>query len=67
MGFTLMRFNLMNVNIPDKFDEAVKKTQIVKQKQEQFVFTKAIEDIKGETLVMSENMDQTIKISQVEA
>jgi hypothetical protein len=63
LGFTMMRLNIMNVNIPDKFDESVKKTQIIKQKQEQYNFTKAIEDIKGETLVMSANMDQTIQIS----
>ncbi len=30
LGFTLIQFNLMNVDIPSKFNGAVKKTQIIK-------------------------------------
>lgn len=31
LGFTVMRVNVMNVDIPAKFNAAVKKTQIIKQ------------------------------------
>lgn len=54
MGFTLIQFNLLNVNIPDKFNYAIKKTQVVKQNQEKYNYTKAIEEIKGTTLVKEE-------------
>jgi hypothetical protein len=31
LGFTVMRLNIMNVDIPAKFNAAIKKTAIVKQ------------------------------------
>ena len=31
LGFTVMRLNIMNVDIPAKFGAAVKRTEIIKQ------------------------------------
>ncbi len=67
LGFTVMRLNIMNVDIPTKFNAAVKKTQIIKQNQEKFNYTKAIEDIKGSTRVKSELMNREILTSKVYA
>jgi regulator of protease activity HflC (stomatin/prohibitin superfamily) len=60
LGFTVITLNIMNVDIPDKFNAAVKKTQIIKQNQEKYNYTKAIEEIKGLTRVKSELMDREI-------
>ncbi len=57
----------MNVDIPPKFNAAVKKTQIVKQNQEKFNYTKAIEEIKGTTRVRAEMMEREILTSRVNA
>ena len=67
LGFTLVRFNMMNVDIPAKFNAAVKKTQIIKQNQEKFNYTKAIEEIKGNTRVRVELMNREILTSKVNA
>lgn len=67
LGFTLIRLNVLNVDVPTKFNAAVKKTQIVKQNQEKYNYTKAIEDIKGTTRVKSELMDREILVSRVNA
>ena len=67
LGFTVFRLNLMNVDIPTTFNAAVKKTQIVKQNQEKFNYTKAIEEIKGTTRVKSELMNREILTSKVYA
>jgi len=57
----------MNVDIPSKFNNAVKKTQIIKQNQEKFNYTKAIEEIKGTTRVKSELLNREILTSKVNA
>ena len=67
LGFTVTRMNVLNVDIPTKFNTAVKKTQIVKQNQEKYNYTKAIEDIKGTTRVKSELMEREILTSRVNA
>ena len=57
----------MNVDIPSKFNAAVKRTQIIKQNQEKFNYTKAIEEIKGTTRVKSELLNREILTSKVNA
>jgi hypothetical protein len=57
----------MNVDIPAKFNAAVKRTQIIKQNQEKFNYTKAIEEIKGTTRVKSELLNREILTSKVNA
>jgi SET domain-containing protein len=61
------RVNVMNVDIPSKFNAAVKRTQIIKQNQEKFNYTKAIEEIKGTTRVKSELLNREILTSKVNA
>ena len=67
LGFTLVKLNLLNVDIPAKFNQAVKKTQVVKQYQDKFTYTKAIEEIIGTTRVKAEMMDREILTSRVMA
>ena len=57
----------MNIDIPQKFNVALKKTQVVKQNQEKYNYTKAIEEIKGTTRVKSEILDREILTSKVKA
>jgi hypothetical protein len=62
-GITLIAAPLYAIFIPNSFDVAIQRTQAVKQKQQQFVFTRTIEEIKGNTTLLVAQMQQTIKIS----
>lgn len=62
-----MAVPILNIDIPTKFSQAIKQTQVVKQQQEKYQYTKAIEEIKGSTLVKLETMNQEIKISEARA
>ena len=64
LGFTLQKLMILNIDIPQKFNAAVKKTQIVKQNQEKFNYTIAIEEIKGSTRVKAEILDREILTSK---
>ena len=64
LGFTLQKLMILNIDIPQKFNAAVKKTQIVKQNQEKFNYTIAIEEIKGTTRVKAEILDREILTSK---
>ncbi|CDW80750.1 UNKNOWN [Stylonychia lemnae] len=67
LGFTALQMPILNIDIPDQFSTAIKRTQIVKQQQQKYNYTKAIEDTKGQTLVKQELLNQEILLSEARA
>ncbi len=57
----------MNVVIPSDFDNAIQTTQVAKQALLQYNYTKQISEIQGETLVLQEQYNQQISVSQATA
>ncbi len=67
LGFTVVDVTIFNLDIPDIFQAAIKKTQVVRQQQEKYNYTKAIEEIKGTTRLREESLSQEIKLSESRA
>ncbi len=57
----------MNIVVPSDFDAAIKETEVVRQKQDQYEFLLKSTKIQGETLVLEEEIEQSIQVSAAAA
>lgn len=64
---TLKKLIILDVTLPADFDDAIKQTQVVKQEQDQYNYTKEIAEIDGQTSLLVAYINQEIATVTAEA